>query len=167
MEMLGFRSGTPLSGFTPNQYDPCVLNKTVNEIQVTICLHVDDMMITSLNQVLIDSLHKDLQKKYGPMEIKIGKVHSFLGMSFDFSIEGKAIIRMGKFIDEVLVKGNVQGYAETPAGENLFEVNATLELLPNEQQEYMHSMTAMLLYLAKKIRPELLTLVGFLTRRVN
>jgi hypothetical protein len=128
---------------------------------------VDDMLITSLSQDLIDSLHEDLQKKYGPMEIKTGKVHSFLGMSFDFSIDGKAIIRMGKFIDEILIKGNVQGHAETLAGENLLEVNDNLELVSSELQDHMHSMTAMLLYLAKKTRPELLNLVGFLTRRVK
>jgi hypothetical protein len=155
------------SGFKPNDYDPCVLNKTVNGVQVTICLHVDDMMITSSNEQLVFDLHKDLQAKYGVMEIKQGKIHSFLGMSFDFSEDGKVHIRMGKFIDEILVKGEVKGFAETPAGENLFTVDESLELLPKSKQEHMHSMTAMLLYLAKKIRPELLTLVGFLSRRVN
>jgi len=38
-------------------------------------------------------------------------------MSLDFRQQGKVIITMmGKFfIDEVLLKGNVQGFADTPA----------------------------------------------------
>jgi hypothetical protein len=155
------------SGFVPNEYDPCVLNKSKNGSQITICLHVDDMMITSTDESLVRELHNVLQIKYGKMEIKSGKIHSFLGMSFDFSTDRKVSIRMGKFIDEVLLKGNVQGLAETPAGDNLFSVDASLPILPKKDQEHIHSMTAMLLYLAKKVRPELLTLVGYLTRRVN
>eukprot|EP01041_Mallomonas_annulata_P011550 gene11550-24161_t len=155
------------SGFIPNEYDPCVLNKVVNNNQITICLHVDDMLITSINTDLIQQLHKDLEAKYGIMVLKEGLVHSFLGMSLDFRQEGKVIFTMGKFIDEILLKGNVQGFADTPAGENVFMVDESLLLLPPNEQEHLHSMTAMLLYLAKKIRPEFLTLTGFLTRRVN
>jgi hypothetical protein len=156
-------------GFTQNKYDLCVFNKNVGgkASQITICLHVDDMLLTSHDLPMIMHLHSILEAKYGTMALKLGPILSFLGMTFDFSKSGKVVIKMDKFIDEVLEKGNVPGLAESPAGENLFAVDDTLDLLPKPQQEYMHSVVAMILYLAKKTRPDLLTLIGFLTRRVN
>jgi hypothetical protein len=38
-------------GFEINPYDPCVANKMVNETQMTIRWHVDDLMISHLSQI--------------------------------------------------------------------------------------------------------------------
>ena len=36
-------------GFELNPYDPCVVNKMVNDEQLTICLHVDDLKSSHIN----------------------------------------------------------------------------------------------------------------------
>ena len=33
-------------GFRPNRYDPCVFNVVRNDEQITICFHVDDLLIS-------------------------------------------------------------------------------------------------------------------------
>jgi hypothetical protein len=155
------------AGFIKNAYDLCVFNKTHNGQQISIYLHVDDMLITSCSEKLIIEIHQILEQKYGTMAINMGKIHSFLGMTFDFSQSGKVSIKMDKFVDEILDRAGVAGKAiESPAGEHLFKVRE-LELLPIDKQDEMHSIVAMLLYLAKRARPDLLTTVNFLCRRVK
>ena len=154
-------------GYIQNEYDACVFNKVVDEVQVSVYVHVDDLMVTSKNEDLIKDLHRVLQNKYGTMQLNLGKVHSFLGMTFDFTEDGKVKIKMDKFIKELLEKAKIHGNANTPAGENLFDVRENLEILGSDEHEECHSLVASLLYLSKRTRPDILTAVGFLTRRVN
>ena len=90
-------------------------------------------------------------------------------MSFDFSKDGEVDISMHRFVDEIRSRASLPSdcWAASPAAENLFEVDDAQELLDDSEQEHMHSIVAMLLYLAKRIRPDLLTAVNFLSRRVN
>ena len=53
----------------------------------------------------------------------------------------------------------------TPASNDLFTIKDSSEL-SDEYAEYFHSMTARLLYLSKRTRPDLLLAVTFLTTRV-
>ena len=60
------------------------------------------------------------------------------------------------------------GTAESPAQSNLFSVTLVSlnPLLGDKDKERFHSITAQLLYLAKRVRPDLLVAVSFLTKRV-
>ena len=59
--------------------------------------------------------------------------------------------------------------ANTPAGDNLFEVREDSEAgeLTQQQKEWFHSYVAKCLYLSKRSRPDILTAVSFLTTRVT
>ena len=65
-------------GFKLNPYDPCVANKQVNNLQLTVCWHVDNIKAShKLNKVL-DDLIKWLKDKYedkniGALKAKRGK----------------------------------------------------------------------------------------------
>ena len=54
----------------------------------------------------------------------------------------------------------------TPATSNLFDVRDAPKLSV-EESKYFHSYVAKLLYLAKRVRPECLTAVSFLSTRVQ
>ena len=59
--------------------------------------------------------------------------------------------------------------SQTPSKPDLFLVkpnNPDIMLTPSER-EFFHSITAKLLYLSKRSRPDILTQVAFLTKRVT
>jgi hypothetical protein len=53
-----------------------------------------------------------------------------------------------------------------PGGKDTFQVN-TGEVVGKEQAGWYHTVTAKLLYLAKRARPDILTVVSFLCTRVT
>ncbi len=84
----------PLSseGFTPNPYDVCVMNKTVDGKQCTTVLwHVDDLKISLIDCKVNESVLASLNKRYGKKTLltaTFGDLHDYLGMTIDYSSEG-------------------------------------------------------------------------------
>ena len=74
--------------FTANPFDACVVNKRIEEKQRTITWHVDDLKISHKNTNVVTSTIESLSAKYGitmPLSIVRGKVHEYLGMTFDIT----------------------------------------------------------------------------------
>jgi hypothetical protein len=95
-------------------------------------------------------------------------VHSYLGHTLDFEqILGKVVITMEGYIADLLRIYEVRGIAATPATNELFVIDTTATKLSGADREDFHSCAAKLLYLAKRVRPDILTAVSFLTTRVN
>mmetsp|Transcript_16444 Transcript_16444/g.46750 ORF Transcript_16444/g.46750 Transcript_16444/m.46750 type:complete len:280 (+) Transcript_16444:460-1299(+) len=90
-------------------------------------------------------------------------------MTLDFSSPGKVSINMRDYVDNILeeVPSDMDGVATTPAADHLFKVNPEPVLLEKKQAEFFHSLTAKLLFLAKRGRPDIQTAVAFLTTRVK
>ena len=59
------------------------------------------------------------------------------------------------------------GIASSPATVNLFRIDASSNLLSTGDKEFFHSVVASLLYLSKRVRPDLLLAISFLTTRVQ
>jgi hypothetical protein len=95
-------------------------------------------------------------------------VHDYLGMTLDYSQKGKVVFKMDDFIDRLLeeVPGDMDGVSATPAANHLFQVNKGGVKLDDETAELFHHLVAKLLYLCKRVRPDLHTAVAFLTTRV-
>ena len=72
-------------GFTTNPYDPCVFNIIRNDVQCSIALHVDDLLITSMSDDNILHVHEALCQVYGEVALKRGPKLSYLGMKLDYS----------------------------------------------------------------------------------
>ena len=154
-------------GFVANPVDRCVLNLSkVGKKQVTICIYVDDLLITCEDESTIAEVLLHLEGKYGKMAVQRGPVYSYLGMLIDFKKEGMISISMQHFIEQMLDSTGVKSIAETPAASYLFDVRESPVLSPSNAKEF-HSMTAKLLYLSKRCRPDILLPVAFLTTRVN
>jgi hypothetical protein len=153
-------------GFKRNKLDICVFNKDCNGKQCTVTVHVDDLMITCADDSACESVIDLLQRTYNKMTIHRGLIHSYLGMVFDFSTLGKVKITMEKYINEIIRDYNVTGTAKTPAASNLFDVLDS-PLLSDLMSDEFHSRVAKVLYLAKRVRPELLTANTFLASRVK
>ena len=147
-----------------NPYDVCLLNKTVEGIQTTVLFHVDDLMASCVKNDNLTQLYNVLVEKYGKVTITSEHDHSYLGMRFLFNRDdGTMNVSMSGFIDYTISQYGTTGESACPAGENLF----IIKQLNAEQSVRFHTFVAKLLYLSKRTRPDLLTLVSFLTTRVQ
>jgi hypothetical protein len=160
-------------GFTLNPYDECGANKMINGQQCTIVWHVDDLKISHVSEEVTEQIVELLQVKYGspdaPVTVTRGKVHDYLGMTLDYSEPGKVAIRMDQYVNEFLsnVPEDMLGTMATPAAAHIYEVNPNAELLDPGTADRFHTLTAKLLFLCKRARPDLQQAMSFLTTRVK
>jgi hypothetical protein len=159
-------------GFVVNTHDPCVFNKATSGGQITICMHVDDLLISCADESEIDRLIEQLIEKYQevtPHRSEEGRI-GYLGMMLDVSLPGEIRLTMHRFVEETLGFGE-QHYSldrpyAAPASTHLFDIDVGSEPLDQILCAHFHSCTARLLYLAKRVRPDILLAVGFLSTRV-
>ena len=159
-------------GFTINPYDWCVANKQIDGQQCTLVWHVDDMKISHAESTVVDRIINLLEvefSKEAPLTIRRGKIHDYLGMTLDFSLDGKVQINMEDYIRKMLAEfpDDMAGVATTPAAEHLFKVNQSPTYLDEKDAMFFHHNVAKLLFLCKRACPDIQTAVAFLSTRVQ
>jgi hypothetical protein len=159
-------------GFTVNPYDRCVVNKTIDGEQCTIIWHVDDLKLSHVKQEVLDYVANKLNAKYGkeaPLTMHQGAIHDYLGMTIDYSEKGKVKFLMPDYINGILEEAptDMAGTDVTPASNNLFTVRKGTDKLDDKDAITYHHLTAKMLYLCKRARPDLQTAISFLTTRVT
>jgi Reverse transcriptase (RNA-dependent DNA polymerase) len=155
-------------GYNRNDSDICTFNKrNVKGQQCTVCVHVDDLLITSVSKSIMNELTSRLGKRYGEISLTHGTVIDYLGMSLDFTVPGEARLTMAGYVQEILTTSGVTGTAKTPATDGLFEMRGDAASVPGFVRVWFHRVVAQLLYLAKRIKPECLTAVAYLATRVT
>ena len=153
-------------GYERNPKDLCVFNKEVDDEQVTVTFHVDDLLITSVNENGIDELIKNLSADFDcELKPSTGNVLSYLGMTIDFTDDNHVEIRMERCIDELIASSGITKEYNSPAGNNLFVIGDGVEL-DVDKNKMFHSLVAKALYISKRARPDVSVAVNFLTRRV-
>ena len=99
-----------------------------------------------------------------------GRIINYIGMTFDYSKHDCVRITIANYKNEVL-EGctDMSGKSQTPALSNLFDIRPVeaSPLLTDEDKERLHSVIAQIIYLAKRVRPDLLVAVAFLTKQVS
>ena len=161
-------------GFETNPYDFCVMNKNINGKQCTIGWHIDDLKISHVEKDVVENIVDALQANCGkeaPLTVHRGEAHDYLGMTIDFSTPGKVIFTMKDCIDgplaeapDDLFKGRVP---TSCAANHLFAVREDATPLNEEDAEMFHHLTAKLLCLCKRTRPDLQLPTTFLCTRVR
>ena len=153
-------------GYVGNPKDLCVFNKEVDGEQVTVTFHVDDLLITSVNENGIDDLINKLSIDF-ECELKpsTGPIISYLGMTIDFTNDKYVEVRMERCIDELISASDMHKEYSSPAGEKLFDVGDGTKL-DSDKCKLFHSLVAKSLYISKRGRPDISVAVNFLTRRV-
>jgi hypothetical protein len=167
-------------GFEFNPYDPCVANKIIKGKQMTICFHVDDCKLSHKSPKEMDKMIKWLKEEYesifedgsGKMAVSRGKVHTYLGMTLDYTTPGQVEIRMLDYIQEILdafdkAEANGSGTKTSAAPPHLFKVDADCEKLNEKEATAFHNLVAKTLYATKRARPDTCTPIAFLTTRVR
>jgi hypothetical protein len=153
-------------GFVPNPYDACLFNKVVDGEQITVCFHVDDLLVTCVSEPLLDSVVAHLNENFANLTVNKSRQHSYLAMNI--VEENDSInVDMTAYIDKC-VEGRVfTRPATSPARDDLFEEPEESEALNEEGRAQFHSSVAQLLYLCKRTRTESLCAVSHLSSRVS
>ena len=161
-------------GFTINPYDPCVANKVVNNNKLTVVWHVDDLKISHVEPGVIDELVKWVRSNYedsdiGKVKVSRGRTHSYLGMTLNFETTGEVKIDMKDYVKSMIedFPEKTTVIATTPGAQHLFQVHDNVKLLDEERAVIMHNMVARGLFLCKQARPDIQTVIAFLTTRVS
>lgn len=93
-------------------------NKIINGKQCTLLWHVDDMKVLHEDKDVVTNIINKLKSTYEKIrkltEVR-GKVHPYLGMTIDYSIEGKFQFQMYDYIEKMLkdLPPSMQGEAAT------------------------------------------------------
>jgi hypothetical protein len=161
-------------GYTINPHDPCVANKEIIGKQMTICWHVDDLLLGHEDPQVVTDFLTWLAARYNTpdkqLTAKRGLRHDYLGMTIDFSSTGSVAFDMIPYINKILsdFPEKITGVTSSPAADHLFQVRPTSEakILPEEQARAFHHTTAQLLFLSR-VRRDIQTTVAFLTTRVK
>jgi hypothetical protein len=88
-------------------------------------------------------------------------------MTFDFSVESEVKVSMEAYVRDVLDLYSVTGYRLTPADSNLYVIDETLTTWEQTDQHDFLSEVMILMFVAQRARPDILTPVAFLSRRYN
>ena len=156
-------------GYVTNPYDPCVANKEINGSQFTVVWHVDDLKLSHEDPKVVDKEVEWLETIYGPMVGTRGKVHTYLGMDLDFSVDGEVRLTMVPYLQEILDEfpDDWGKPVSTPAANHLFDEQEDSVLLDEEKSKTYHHVVAKMLWAALRARPDLLTALSFLTSKVQ
>lgn len=159
-------------GYKTNPYDWCVVNKEINGKQCIVLWHVDDLKVSHINDPVLEEQIKLIEGEFAkeaPLTIRRGNIHDYLGMTLDYSQDGKVLITMLDYIQGILdeVPESFLGKTPTPAANHLFDTEgAAVPLDPADAKVYYHHVMQ-LLYLCKRARPDLQLPVAFLSTRVK
>ena len=90
-------------------------------------------------------------------------------MDFDFTEKGMVGVTMINYMKEIVEEfpQEINGTANTPAANNLFEIRPDPVLLDDKKAEIFHHTVAKILWASLRARPDLLVAVSFLTSRVR
>jgi hypothetical protein len=87
-------------------------------------------------------------------------------MQWDFSHHGEVKVTMEGFTSELCRSADIKSIVNTPASDQLFVIRDVPLLSPSDKEEF-HSTVAKILYLAKRVRPDILLPTSFLSTRVQ
>ena len=155
-------------GYRKSELDKCVFHKDEEDKQRSTCMiHVDDGIVLSSDPTILAILYSKLNNTFeGKFTYSIGKVHRYLGMQI-FITDGNVLFTMTEYIKDICEEYEVTGTKRVPADPDLFSIDKTLKVLDEVIRKKYHSGVAKVLFLATRIRYDILCATIFLSRRVK
>ena len=155
------------NGFKRTSKDHCVYTKRDGDVLTIIVTYVDDFMVVSDSAERCKYYSDSLEANYKEVTRHRGNNLDYIGMNMNINHElGRVELSMLGFVEEILALLPKTRSATSPAGENLFHISGG-PLLSPQRSKVFYSLVHMLLYLAKRTRPDVLLPVQFLTCRVT
>ena len=93
-------------------------------------------MLTCCEELILDGETLLIDGLFEGTTIHRGRVHSYIGMTFDFTLTGTVAIRMDGYVEDILNECKIIGSAPSPAGTDLFDIE---EFSPPLEKARIHS----------------------------
>ena len=123
----------------------------------------------SMNTKFLNWLNKKYGK-FGKVVATRGKVHNYLGMTFDYRMKGKVKLDMSDYVkktlDEFREHYKLDGTAESREASDLFN-HGPGEELSGKQKDDFHTFVAKGLFACKRARPDIHLAITALSTRVR
>ena len=152
------------------------MNRKCKAGLATLSIHVDDILLTCSNPTFASTIIQELEDEYKQLKVTRGLSHNYLGMVLDFTDKGVVHVSQCGMIEEIaaaqgiavltVAVGQPEAHPKTPATENLFRSTAASPPLEPPMAKIIHSLTARILFVANRARPDLLTFVALMTKKV-
>jgi hypothetical protein len=153
-------------GFQQGKVDPCVMRLIHDSMVNIIMIYVDDLLLFA-SKMIVDKVLRVLKQEFQWLTVERGVIMmSYLGMQLVFG-NSKIVVDMVFYLENVLAGIRDFTRQSLPGTRNVFMVDKTSDLLDKGEASYFHTVTAKLLYLAKRARPDILTVISFLCTRVT
>ena len=132
-------------------------------------MHVDDGLATCEDLKQLQWLDDEIRKEFNDeVESTINeKVFDYLGIKIDTSSGVEAELTMESYILDLCKEHGVYHSSPTPASSNLFKQDEDLESLDEPGRVKFHRAVAQLLYLATRVRPDIILPITYLCSRVS
>jgi ribonuclease HI len=163
-------------GFQANPKDPCCYNIMVDGTQATLCMHVDDMLITHVSDRGCKAVENMIRQEWKNIRVKSGNDFVFLGMEISRLKDASVQVCASAYEDKIIEGWSVcSGWKDmdkscpTPATADLFDEEDEKDdsFLNDHDKDNYHSYTAKALYLGKRTRCDILTVISVLAGRVR
>ena len=129
---------------------------------MTVVVHVGDLVVTCVSESDIETFCRYLNKVYPETKETRGAFVDYIVMNFDFATVGEVKVTMDNCVNDILQDCGVTNVRATPATATLFDVRDAPRAMEHERK-YFHTYVAKMLYVAKRVKPECLTVVAFLS----
>ncbi|UYV76293.1 hypothetical protein LAZ67_13003282, partial [Cordylochernes scorpioides] len=150
------------NNFKQSIVDPCLFTKNEENHSIYLILYVDDMLLASDSEIIIQNTVKTLEKEF---EIKnLGDPTQFIGIEISRNREGELLLSQKNKIQELVERYNLQEAKPTfTPMESRYPGISDEKLLPNNVQ--YQQLIGSLLYLSVVSRPDIAAPVCILSSR--
>jgi hypothetical protein len=153
-------------GFRVNRHDECVFNRDFNGKQLTVCVYVDDLLCSCADSSALKWFESELKKHVKKITVKDGADFEFLSLEISQK-DGGIDVSMSKYVRSLLEEWGGTEKSASPAEPDFMKDDESSVKLGAAEKEIFHRRVARLLFLAKRIAPDILLAVSVLAGHVK
>ena len=138
-------------GFEIKPHCRCIANKDIEGKQCTVAWYVNANKLSHVNSKVVDHVLEIIEGHFRMLLIIRGKTHDFLGMKIRITEDKTTEITMKDQIEEAfeMFGKELKRNGSSPATKKLTIVNPSASQRNNKKSDFIHSVTAKLLFITK------------------
>jgi hypothetical protein len=157
------------AGFKSCAYDSCVFTMGYDSVKcIHVCVHVDDILISASDDSGIKIVERIMSKAFKSINLSTTSF-TYLGLKVDEHIGGVRVSMDGYVSDclkDMKPYLGSKNYVQ-PSTKDIFRTFDDDSPLNDEKAALFRSFVGKLMFLAKRVRPDILTAVSHLSSRVS